>query len=66
MLNLILGKVPLLSILDARPINIPYKTLKSNTSELYEVEPGILRLADFGVARKRLILLYLRCRLERE
>jgi hypothetical protein len=30
------------------------------------VESGILRLADFALARKRLSLLYLRCRLERE
>ena len=30
---------------------------------LLTVESGILRLADFGVARKSLFLLYLRCRL---
>ncbi len=30
------------------------------------VESEILRLADFGLARKRLCLLYLRCRRERE
>jgi hypothetical protein len=33
---------------------------------LLTVESGILRRGDFGLARNRLILLYLTCRLERE
>ena len=53
----------LLSILDANPIKIAPKLLKTARSELQEGEFGILRLCDFGLARNRLILLYLRCRL---
>ena len=53
----------LLSIFNANPMKIPSKLLKPITALLQEVESRILRLADFGVARKLLFVRYLSCRL---